>query len=97
MSELQYKEEPHTYEVIWTSGHIEHIKANLVVPAKSSMMLLDDDNEGHWKFIAWVLNGKTDSFTGKPDYRSHLLLAIHAKDLQSVRNLTLIGEAPPSA
>lgn len=75
------------YEIIWTSGHVEHIEAHQVAPPPSKLLEMiagrDIRTQHHdgWMFHSMI------------DGRWKLLLFAHAEDIKSVRNVTHTHDA----
>jgi hypothetical protein len=67
-----------TYEVIYTSGHIEQIQAHQVIMPPSDFFGYDvqTKQEGRW------------TFHGEFDGRWMLVLSVPESDVKSVRNVT---------
>lgn len=72
-----------TYEIVWTSGHVEYIQAHQVI-------LPPDDSVADAFFPGSVATRRRDGwmFHGQIDGRWKLLLFAPAEDITSVRNVT---------
>jgi len=75
-----------TYEIVWTSGHVERIQAHQV--------LLPPDDSSPFKLGKGVYGSTVTkpsrgwAFHGEIDGRWRLLLSARAEDIVSVRNVT---------
>ena len=76
-----------TYEVIWTSGHVEHVQAHQVLMPKDEMF------EGLFQALGGTRTASKPqppawTFHGEIDGRWRLVLHAPAEDIRSVRNVT---------
>lgn len=70
-----------TYEVIWSSGHLEYIQAHQVLMPPLPGLFGEPDRDPRW------------TFHGEVDGRWRLLLTAPADDVRSVRNVTHTRDA----
>lgn len=70
-----------TYEVIWSSGHIEEIQAHQVLMPPDEMLSGLFGGVTTKQFRGWTFHGEIDGHW-------RLLLSAPAEDIKSVRNVT---------
>jgi hypothetical protein len=77
-----------TYEIVWTSGHVEYIQAHQVLlpPEDSFPFKLGDGVYGSTGTTTRPRRGW--AFHGEIDGHWRLLLSARAEDIRSVRNVT---------
>lgn len=82
MSLAKYDHGPlDTYEVIWNSGHIEHVKAHQVLAPRPPLFGLTSPGDNRW-----VVHGEIEG-------RWRLLLIAADEDIRSIRNVTHTRDA----
>lgn len=72
-----------TYEIVWTSGHVEYIQAHQVIlpPDESAVDVFFRRPVAPIRRDGWMFHGQIDG-------RWKLLLYAPAGDIKSVRNVT---------
>lgn len=76
-----------TYEIVWASGHVEHIQAHQV-------LMPSPDFSGIFGGVVAVQREKRWTFHGEIDGRWRLLLTAPEADIKSVRNVTHTVDRP---
>jgi hypothetical protein len=68
-----------TFEITWTSGHVERIRAHQVTYPGSASIFFGGDPTAE----------PVIDFHGSFNGQWHLILRVHARDIRIVRNLTV--------